>query len=111
MSCNFNFYVLILNFRMYNAGIDVNLAAIYPKIEFPVSRGTASLSPLVHWEHSEKWRIGIEDKMNYLVSVKDVHIMLNSEEFRYCSGHELDDDCIFPLSACLVRFSYQFIEF
>lgn len=88
---------------MYNAGIDVNVGAIYPQIEYPISKGTASLTPIVHWEHSDKWRIGIEDKMNYQVSVKDVYIMLNNEEFRHCAGHELDDNCIFPVSSYLVR--------
>ncbi|GJQ69352.1 hypothetical protein Trydic_g6479 [Trypoxylus dichotomus] len=87
--------------KMYNVGIDVDLSAIYPPIEFPISRGTSSLTPLVHWEHSEKWRIGVEEKTTYMFSVKDIHVMLNSEQYRYCAGHELDDNCVFPLSAFL----------
>ncbi|XP_071051537.1 fatty acid synthase-like [Onthophagus taurus] len=87
--------------KMYLAGIDVNIAAIYPEINYPVSRGTLSLTPLVHWEHSETWRTGIEDKINYLFNVKDTQITLNSDEYRYCNGHILDDNCTFPISSLL----------
>ncbi|KRT78126.1 hypothetical protein AMK59_7992, partial [Oryctes borbonicus] len=87
--------------KMHNVGIDVDLSPLYPPIEYPISRGTSTLAPLVHWEHSEKWRIGVEERITYLFSVKDAHVMLHSDQYRYCTGHELDDNCVFPLSAFL----------
>lgn len=92
-----------LIYRLYLAGLDLNLPAIFPPIEYPVSRGTPTLADLVHWEHSESWRTGLEDKMNYLVSVKDIQVTLNSEEFRDCVGHQLDDRIVLPVSSYLVR--------
>lgn len=91
-------------FRMYLAGIDLDPSNIYPSIEFPVSRGTKSLAPLVNWEHGEAWRTGLEEKMNFFVSVKEIPVSLSSPEFRECVGHQLDDTCIFPISSTLVRF-------
>lgn len=41
--------------------------------------------------------------MNYLVSVKDIQVTLNSEEFRDCVGHQLDDRIILPVSSYLVK--------
>lgn len=67
-----------------------------------MSRGTYGLADLVHWEHSETWRTGLEDKLNYLVSVKDIQVTLNSEEFRDCVGHNLDERIILPTSSYLV---------
>jgi fatty acid synthase len=30
-----------------------DIGKLYPAIEFPVSRGTPSISPLIKWDHSE----------------------------------------------------------
>lgn len=87
---------------MYLTGLDLNIANLYPPIEYPVSRGTYGLADLVHWEHSETWRTGLEDKLNYLVSVKDIQVTLNSEEFRDCIGHSIDERLILPVSSYLV---------
>lgn len=88
---------------MYLAGIDLDPSAIFPSIEFPVSRGTKSLAPLVKWEHGENWRTGLEDKMNYFVSVRDIQVSLNNPEFRECVGHQLDEKITLPISSMLVR--------
>lgn len=87
---------------MYLVGLEVNPSEIYNKIEFPVSKGTRTLAPLVRWEHGETWRIGIEHKVNYLVNVRELQISLNSEEYRECKGHVLDNRVILPLSCILV---------
>lgn len=36
-------------------GFNPKVQALYPKIEFPVSTGTPSLSHLVEWVHQEQW--------------------------------------------------------
>jgi fatty acid synthase len=28
---------------------------LYPKVQFPVPRGTPFISPLIKWDHSKKW--------------------------------------------------------
>ena len=56
--------------QMYNAGLDVKMTSLYPKVSLPVSVGTPFISPLIKWEHSQSWKTHI---MNYpLVSLKDV---------------------------------------
>lgn len=42
-----------LIFRIYMTGVDVKIMNLYPKIEFPVSRGTPFLGNLPHW-HEQK---------------------------------------------------------
>lgn len=38
---------------MYMAGVDMSIMNLYPKVTFPVSRGTPFLSNLPHWhEHN-----------------------------------------------------------
>lgn len=43
--------------ELYASGLQFNLNSIYPPPEFPVSRGTPSLAPLVSWNHEETWPI------------------------------------------------------
>lgn len=40
---------------MFENGIDMDVSKLYPAVEFPVSRGTPMISPLIRWEHSEDW--------------------------------------------------------
>lgn len=94
--------------KMYLAGMDLSILNIYPKLEYPVSKGTPSLAPLSHWNHTETWRTGLEDKLHSLFSVADMQVTLNSEEFRECVGHQLDDNIILPTSFYL-NIAYQLI--
>lgn len=87
---------------MYLAGMDLSIGNLYPRLEYPVGRGTRSLAPLAHWNHSEVWRTGLEDKLHSLFSITDIQVTLNSEEFRECVGHQLDDNIILPVSFYLV---------
>lgn len=43
--------------ELYISGLQFNLNAIYPSPEYPVSKGTPSLAPLVSWSHEETWPI------------------------------------------------------
>jgi hypothetical protein len=39
------------------AGCLPQVSKLYPAVQFPVSRGTPSVSPLVSWNHTEDWHI------------------------------------------------------
>lgn len=90
---------------MYAAGIDLNPAPIFEKVEFPVSVGTKSLAPIVRWEHGESWRTGLEDKFTHFASVRDLQISLNDPEYRDCINHQLYDRVVMPISSILVCIS------
>jgi len=46
---------------MYTSGLNPKIKELYPKIKFPVSRGTPSIYDLPFWDHSEKWTDGLND--------------------------------------------------
>ncbi|CAH1398200.1 unnamed protein product [Nezara viridula] len=43
--------------KLYNAGLQLKVQALYPPITYPVSRGTPNISSLVEWDHSAEWDI------------------------------------------------------
>jgi len=48
--CGINFF-----FRMYTNGVNPKIKYIYPKVTFPVSRGTPCIQSLPFWDHNEQW--------------------------------------------------------
>lgn len=50
----------IINFltnRMYVNGMNPNIEAFYPLINYPVSRETQALHSLLPWDHTESWAL------------------------------------------------------
>lgn len=43
--------------RMYINGMNPNIEALYPPIEYPVSRGTETLHSISLWDHTENWSL------------------------------------------------------
>lgn len=62
-----------LVFRMYGNDIYPKIQGIYPKITFPVSRGTPSIHSLPFWDHRESWQPLPSSK---LLKVSNVIILL-----------------------------------
>lgn len=51
-----NIEVLMAAFgKLYNAGYKVDPSKLYPRVNYPVSRGTPSVSSLMRWDHSRNW--------------------------------------------------------
>ena len=47
--------------KIYNAGIDLDMSALYPSVPFPVSSSAPHISSLIKWEHEHSWRTPIID--------------------------------------------------
>ena len=41
--------------KLYNIGLDIKISNIFPKVSYPVSNGTPSISSLIKWDHSDDW--------------------------------------------------------
>lgn len=76
---------------LYQSGIDVVLDSLYPKVEFPVSRGTPGISSHLKWNHENDWYV-----MNYKEFVghdkgyKKMELTTKDEEWSYLTGHVID---------------------
>lgn len=40
---------------MYTSGLNPKIEELYPKVTFPVSRGTPSICGLPLWDHNIQW--------------------------------------------------------
>nr|CAH7755304.1 unnamed protein product [Callosobruchus chinensis] len=94
--------------KLYLTGMNFEIANLYPKIDYPVSRGTPTLSDLAQWNHTELWR-SAETSHHAQHGVRDIEISLNDEEFRSIVGHQLHDTVTLPISYYL-NFVFQIFD-
>jgi len=43
--------------KLYESGYNPQIEKLYPKVQYPVPRGTPFLSPLIKWDHSKSWLV------------------------------------------------------
>ncbi|GFY74597.1 fatty acid synthase [Trichonephila inaurata madagascariensis] len=43
--------------RLYILGLNPDVEKLYPKVQFPVPKGTPMISPLIKWDHSKSWPV------------------------------------------------------
>ncbi|XP_029673588.1 fatty acid synthase-like [Formica exsecta] len=83
--------------KLYNAGLQLQIANLYPEVKFPVSRGTPMISHLIRWDHSKDWYtyryIGQRtiDKEEVIVTINVLE-----EEYIYMTGHVINGKNLLP---------------
>ncbi|XP_070170837.1 fatty acid synthase-like [Polyergus mexicanus] len=89
--------------KLYNAGLQLQIANLYPEVKFPVSRGTPMISHLIRWDHSKDWYtyryIGQRtiDKGEVIVTINVL-----KEDFIYMTGHVIDGKNLLPATGYLL---------
>jgi fatty acid synthase, animal type len=79
----------IFRCRIFQNGVDFDIAKLYPPIEFPVSRGTPMISPIIKWDHSQDLFVpkfvtnDWFDKRNVIINISD-------KEYNFVQGHVID---------------------
>lgn len=86
--------------KIHQHGFNIDIRQIYPKIEFPVSRGTAMIAPLIKWDHSENFFVPIYDAFTQC-DKRSIFLSLNDMKYNYMKGHQLDGRVILPATGYL----------
>lgn len=72
-SRTYSFFLLII--RMYIAGCQPDVNALFPKIDYPVSRGTPSTATLATWDHSDSWENIGPTRVNYVFWLENLIVL------------------------------------
>lgn len=84
------------------AGVQVNLSKLYPKVQYPVSRGTRGISSLIKWEHSDDWYVTAYKTQEKITSgERRVEVTLEDEGFEFMAGHVIDGRNLLPATGYL----------
>ncbi|KAJ8668382.1 hypothetical protein QAD02_010045 [Eretmocerus hayati] len=88
--------------KLYNLGCQPDLAKLYPEIEYPVSRGTRSISHLIKWDYSSDAPVYKYDYHGYnTAGERFVGVSLNNSEYSSLAGHVIDGRNLFPATGYL----------
>lgn len=78
-------------YSLYECGFNPQIQNLYPRIQFPVSRGTPMISPKIKWDHSKNWFVMYYRETDSLKSGERIlGVTLKQEEWQYIGGHVID---------------------
>lgn len=87
--------------RLFAAGAQPRVAQLYPRVPWPVSRGTPALASRVRWDHSVEWSVA-----HYGGAARSgenvIEVDLSRPEDAYIEGHNIDGRVLFPATGYLV---------
>ncbi|XP_062126451.1 fatty acid synthase [Drosophila sulfurigaster albostrigata] len=93
--------------KLYQNGVMVPVSKLYPKVDFPVSRSTPSISSLIRWDHSEDWFVTKYENMKTKSSGERVFpINLASDNEEFMSGHVIDGKILVP-ATCYLQYVWE----
>ncbi|XP_018393294.1 PREDICTED: fatty acid synthase-like [Cyphomyrmex costatus] len=87
--------------KLYNCGLQPQIAKLYPPVQFPVSRGTPMISPLIRWNHSENWFVPSQGQEFIESRGRYVKVKLEDEDYEYMNGHVIDGRNLLPATGYL----------
>lgn len=89
--------------KLFNLGLNPDLTALYPKVEYPVSRSVQSLSPLIQWDRSQTWLVTLYPEYFNPNSMSDYSVKVDLQESsdEFYAGHCIDGRVLFPATEYL----------
>ncbi|XP_015174820.1 PREDICTED: fatty acid synthase-like [Polistes dominula] len=75
--------------KLYNLGIPITVGNLYPRVPYPVCKGTPSISSLMRWEHSIDWNV------NYIIIPSTIYLRLVQDLYLDQREKESDNFLIF----------------
>ncbi|XP_030748271.1 fatty acid synthase-like [Sitophilus oryzae] len=88
--------------RLYELGVNPQLQYLYPKVPYPVSKGTPMISPSVGWNHEKRWSVRCSDENSQLFEQRTVVIYIKLPDFSYLEGHVVDGRNLYPAMGYLL---------
>lgn len=88
--------------QLYQRGQPLKLSNLYPKVEFPVAKGTGSVSSIIRWNHDQKFFVAkYPEAFRRPPCEARVKFDLIDESDKYLVGHCVDGRILFPATGYL----------
>ena len=90
--------------KLYQLGVNVGIKKLYPKVEWPVARGTQSLGSLMKWDHKLSYFVKKYPEFYFPATASDMtfRFSLDDPDDQNLLDHCVEDRVIFPASGYLM---------
>lgn len=90
--------------QLYQLGVNLNIKALYPAVEWPVPRNTQSIGSLVRWDHSKSYNVKSYPDHHCRATASDYvqKFSLSNPDDQFLKDHSFDGKCVLPASAYLL---------
>ena len=90
--------------KMYQLGVNPAIERLYPKVEWPVARGTQSISSLIKWDHSETYFIKKYPEYYFPATSSDMtfRFSFENDDDTFLKDHCVEGKVIFPAAGYLM---------
>ena len=90
--------------KVYQLGINPSIEKLYPKVEWPVGRGTQSISSLMKWDHKESYFVKKYPEYHFPATASDMtfEFSLDIADEQFLKDHCIEGRVIFPATGYLM---------
>ena len=90
--------------KLYELGLNPSIENLYPKVEWPVARGTQSISSLMKWDHHKSYFVRKYPEFKFRATASDLNetIDIANSIKNYLPDHKIDGKILFPASGYLM---------
>ncbi|XP_042150431.1 fatty acid synthase-like [Ixodes scapularis] len=91
--------------KLHAHGVPLQLEPLFPRVPWPVPRGTPNVAHLVSWDHSESWSVATYNDFPTSTQVSEeveVFDLEAGENDSYLAGHQVDGRVLFPATGYMV---------
>ncbi|KOC65238.1 Fatty acid synthase [Habropoda laboriosa] len=89
--------------KLYNIGLQPQLANLYPHVEYPVSRGTPMISPHIRWQHSDDWFVPVYTRRQKITTAERlIEVDQKDENYEFMIHHVIDGRNLVPATGYLI---------
>ncbi|XP_035731720.1 fatty acid synthase-like [Vespa mandarinia] len=107
-----NTYLLLTTLgKIYNFGYHIKVGMLYPRVPYPVSASTPSISSSFRWEHTVDWYTNFYTEVNMTNAEHTIKFNLMSTEYSYLKDFKIDGDVILPFSVYLKLILNTYLNF
>ena len=90
--------------KTYELGMNPDIEHLYPKVQYPVCRGTQSISSLMKWDHEDYYLVRKWPEYHFKATASEMteNINLKREIKSYLPDHCIDGNILFPATGYLM---------
>ena len=88
--------------KLYELGLNPNIENLYPKVEWPVSRGTQSISSLIKWNHRDSYFVKRYPEFYCRGNDSDMNWDIENDFDDFSRDYCFDGKALYPFSGYLM---------